>query len=399
MSEAVAAEPEMMDPPPAKGKGFDPGFVRNMKVIIGVVAIAFGIVISLVLALRGNSRDDTGVNVNAMNTGSVQTRKEDPTPAMQRKLEGVQQREAEEAMASGKTYIPKESIGATVPVAPLPAGPGPSTMQMNNAYVAPTQLDQKRVEGLRRQLDALFPSTIVSGSPRQSLEPDRNAQAAVRQAAPSGTPDAAATVKKNVVIPALEIVAGQMANPMNVGQGKTQFASARITAGKFAGAYLTGVATMTENESIEVAFKDMRIGNKAYKIDAIVLDEQTADSGLRGDVDRRILARYVLPMTVGFMQGYFKARSQTGTSAVLATGNFAASPTTAASAATAMGAVITTTPAPTMEQATAAGVAVGLQQAQSDVERNAALPIRSATNSGVPIGILFRTAVLEEVAQ
>ena len=376
----------------------DPGFARNIKIIVAIVLSAIVAVVLMIFVLNRKAQSDSGVNIDAMSRGSVSPRRDEPTPAMQKKLEGAQQMEADQALQEGKTYIPKESIGSTMPVGPVPMpAPGSSMIQTSTIY-APPVVDKQQQDGMRLQLGALFPSTTNQGAVRQTLEVDRNAP----QARPAEPPAAntVAPIKPKVLIPALEILVGKMTNPINVGQGKTTFASGNVTVGKFAGAYLIGTATMNEAEAIEVNFKEMRHNGKPYKIDAIVLDEQTADAGLQGSVDRRILARYVLPMTVGFAQGYFKARSETGTTQILNNGQFASFPTSAASSAmaSAAGAVIAGTPAPTLEQAAAAGLAVGLQQAQTDVQRNAALPIRSATNAGAPMGILFRTAV-EEATQ
>ena len=125
----------------------------------------------------------------------------------------------------------------------------------------------------------------------------------------------------------------------------------------------------------------MRLGNKGYKIDAIVLDEQTADAGVKGSVDRRILQRYVLPVALAAAQGYYQASSQTGSTILAVTTGTAAS----------------STPAPTSEQAQNAGIAAGLGIASKEVQKSAAEPIRSSVSRDMSIGILFRAAVKDEI--
>lgn len=394
MNEATMNEDSQEGAKDVFEKKIDPGFAKNVKIIAGVGITAIVVVVGLFVFMKPKSTVDTNVNMMAARGGPSQTTGAEPTPAMDKKLSERQSIEAKEAEKRGATYFPKESIGKTTPVetpAEVKVEPQPYGGSQYRPALQADPSDQMRLAGLKRQLDAIFPDSknqSGSGELRQTLSGERGQQqmGGLRQSLDQAGSPASATGTLNQgrkVITALEIHVGEMANPINVGQGKTSFASARITSGRFSGAYLIGTATLNDEETIETKFTDMRYGNQSFKIDAIVLDEQTADAGLRGDIDRRILQRYVLPVTLGTVQGYVTAKSQAGTTVVIGAG----------------GATQMSTPVPTEDQAVNAGIAVGLQQAQSDVQKEAQKPIRGATRRGLSVGILFRSDVMEGVSK
>ena len=376
----------------------DPSFARNMKIILGILIVAVVAVVFIVISFRSNTKSQTAVDLNAANMGTSQKVKMEQTPAMQDMLLKKQEEEVRDAKLNGQgIYIPKEAIGKTEQVPAPVANPVPlSNVQALPvaAVLPPDPMDAMRREGLKRQLDAMFPIAAgANGTLRQNLA-DANS-AAVPGASDvtsrqtlAGAAGAASAKSPGVsngrkIITALEIIPGVMANPINVGQGKTAFASARITAGKFTGAYLVGIATLTDEETIDTNFSVMRFGEKSYKISAKVLDEATADAGLHGQIDRRILERYVLPMTMGVVQGYVTAKSQAGSQVVIGVG----------------GATQMNVPVPTEDQAVNAGLGIGLQQAQSDIQKEAQKPIRGSTLRDAPMGILFLADVIEGAAQ
>lgn len=385
------------------GRQVDPGFKRNMKVIGGFM-VAVLVVVGVVLygaMSGGGTPSGKNANVVSIDQGMAagQAKPElEQTPAMQAKLQQMQQAEAEKAQREGRSYVPAEAIGKVEPVEPpAPVAPPPtaSTMQVsqNNMQVGGMSQDQMQAirEGLRTQLALIVPAQVSSGAPRQSLS-FRDAQESGRGNAPAaggapatpGAPAAASAVAGSnapTIVPPLEIVPARLANPITAIMGKPSYASAIITAGPLAGAFLTGTSTLNENETIETTFTTMRLGNKGYKVDAIILDEQTADAGVKGEMDRRILERYVLPVAVAAAQGYFTAASQTG-SQILAVST---------------GTAAVGSPAPTSEQARNAGAAAGLRIASQEVQKAANQPIRSSVTRDMTIGILFRAAVKEEI--
>lgn len=372
---------------------FDKGFTRNMKIIGGFLALVIVAVVIVVLMSSGGSKKNQG-NVS-LDTGMAQgqVKREDPTPAMQNMLRDAQLVEAEKARREGRSYVPAEAIGQTQPVSPVPdqqtAMPA-STMQnsVNNVHGGPANNteEMRRVRtALDTQLAQIFPSTVnAQGAVRQSVDYREKASSDQKSGASSSIQSVAAnTVGQSsggaTLIALNEIYTARLANPVTVAKGKSSYASAVLISGPYAGAFLTGTATLNENETIEIALNKMRIGKTGYTVDAIGLDEMTADAGINGSIDRRILQRWVIPIGVAMAQGYFTASSLTGTQVTSGTGGVLAS----------------STPAPTIEQARNAGLASGMQIAQREVQQAAQAPILASTPPNVTIGVLFRAEVKE----
>lgn len=402
-SQVIGSEPVDGIEPTAAKRPIDKGFLRNVKVIGGAVAVVSVIVVFVAYKSIGSSGSkvnesvsvNTGIPVGQMKNG------EDQTPAMQEKLRAQQLADAERARREGRSYIPEDPIGSVQPVTPAaerPSAPAPmpteSTMQVTMSNLATSsgygggQQDGNMRKALEAQMAMMFPTSVAEGGQARQSISRATTQAPASGSAASGAGQAQASAAGAAssgsaapVIQALEIHTAKLANPITAIKGKQAYSSAIITSGPFAGAFLTGTSTLNDVENIETVYNMMRIGNKAYRVDAIVLDEQTADAGMRGDIDRRILQRYVLPISVALAQGYFTAAAQTGTQVVSGTGGVLASQT----------------PAPTEEQALNAGRAAAMGIIQRDVQQAAQAPIRASVNRDMNIGILFRAPVKDEV--
>ena len=185
------------------------------------------------------------------------------------------------------------------------------------------------------------------------------------------------------MLPALTIAPAELTSDIRLPAGSQTFASARITAGPAAGAFLVGTAKVLD-EGLEIGFTQMRLGESVYRVDAIVLDETTASAAIEGNVDRRILQRYVFPVALAMAQGFFAAKSLTGSTIVAIGGGGAAIPAV-------------TTPPPSSEQARSAGIASGLDLASQQVQKSAQQPIVVSRGKSYPVGILFRAPVAEEL--
>lgn len=377
--------------PTSKKVKVDPGFARNLKIIAVVVIVALTATVAVILSTRQKKEPaSAAVDLSAAaKIGTAQPVTADPTPAMEKKIKAVQAIEADDAQAAGKSYVPKDPVGATIPVqsqnvpypGTAPQGPGQSTFQATNSL---DPQDQQRREGLKLQLANIFAAQVKTGAGRQTIEASRSSVEQAQQARqtlvePSAAPAGQRQVVRKALVNALDIIPAELASPLSVGQGRTSFASARIRGGALDGAYLIGTATFTEDEMLELQFNTMKVGSKSYKVDAIVLDEQTASAGMQGSVDRKLLQRYVVPTAMAAAQGFFKALSTVAQSNTIGLG----------------GAVTQSAPAPTKGQAQNAGMAAGLQVLSGDAGKMAGQPIRGTSERGAPIGLLFRTAVEE----
>jgi intracellular multiplication protein IcmE len=403
-SSAIDSHPEVAESQ-IGARRLDPGFSRNLKIIAGTLIVAILVVVALVMRLGGQEIKAAPRSDVSLGTPAGQMVSSELTPDMRKRLDAKQKEESSTAAQRNQSYIPPDLPSATSPVTAVGPAPGESSFAHAgapaNQYARTlSEEDQRRREGLNRQMAVLVgEESSVNGGVRQTIRAQD--EAAGRQvvpgvgplaAGPAGVvaPAAAGSVTQStaganaqaaakVLVPGLDIAAGELASSLRVPANASTFASARVTSGPAAGAYMIGTAKVVD-EGLEIAFTQMRLGEKVYKVDAIVLDETTAANALSGNVDRRLLQRYVLPVALAAAQGVALAKSLTGSTVVTVglTGSGIE------------------TPPPTAEQARAAGVAAGLQVASNEIQKNANAPIIVSKEMRSAVGILFRAPVTED---
>lgn len=374
----------------AQPRRMDPAFKRNLYVVGGVVAVCLTLV--LAVAMSGGSKQQQLVADSQLTLGSGQVQRvESVTPDMAAKLERKQAEESEDARRRGQTYIPPDNVGEVQPVA---MNAGPSNFAVGTAPVtthgsgSTGESDLRRREGLQRQLEGLLRESGVNSAVRQRIQAESGPTGSPQQAAPRSTAVAGAAAAlspqplRREVIGGLTIHAAELTSDIKIPSNASGFATGRITAGPAAGAFLTGTAKVVD-EALEITFNQMRLNGRVYQVNARVLDETTAGAAIEGNVDRRLLQRYVFPVVLAAAQGFYTARAQTGSTVVV------------------VGAGSTTgtgieEPPPSTEQARAAGIAAGMQIAGQEVQKQAQAPIVVSRERGFPVGVLFNTAVTEE---
>ena len=359
-----------------------PGFKRNM-LIIGAVALGAIVILAVILMRSGSSKQASATGSNLEMGMGQAARADNMSPEMKRKLEAKQREEAAAAADRNKSYVPPDAPAVMQPV----AGPGQSEYALGSAPVtkyarsSSTEADARRREGLTRQLAALV-DPPSDGGVRQSIRASAPAAGASAAAVDSRAAASAPGANRRVLIPGLEIVAAVLSSELKIPAGSSGFASARIMNGPAKGGFLVGQARVI-GEGLQIAFTQLRLGGKVYAVDAIALDENTASSAVSANVDHRVLQRYVFPVVLAAAQGFYTALAQTGSTVVnvdLGTAGIA-------------------TPAPTEEQARAAGIASAMNIAQAEVQRAAAAPIIVSREMSYPVGLLFRAPVYEDGAK
>ena len=376
------------------GRKVDPGFRRNLLIIGGTLLAAVLVAVLVVVTRKPapSATNQAGGAVIGVQPGGGSQTDGALTPQMQQMLREQQIAEAEKARKENKPYIPPDS-GA---VEPIPAAPAPGTVPdlTPAAYAAEQQAlynqqaphqedpaaaaanDRKR-QGLKAQMEAL----VNARAPEQKIarvQFDAPKPAAGGATNGSSSPASGSGQDAAVVVDSLEIFAGSTASPVDT--YKTAYASARITSGALAGAFLTGRSTLV-NEGLQTNYTRMRWNGRSFKVDAIALDEKTATDAVEANLDRRYLQRYVMPVLFAAAGGYAAAKAQTGSTVVVGIG----------------GSTVATDP-PSEKQAANAGIAAGMGIAQSAIEREAQRPIQATLPAGQPIGIMFRAPVLESDA-
>ncbi len=388
MSDTTLESPVVQESGGTKRR-LDPSTKRNF-ILVGVGFVGLVLAFALIVVWFGGDEQQARPSKIAMGT-SQNLPAGETSPAVQAMLEQQQAAEARAAAARGTSYIPPDTHAKTEPLAsPEPMGmPESNHAAATNAVrqdVANTlsESDQRRRAGLSRQLAALIPSD-TSETVRERVSSEGTAredrQVAASQASPGAGEAAAARSISRTVLPMHHIAGAELANELQVPANRAVFASLRINTGPAAGAYLTGTARVID-ESLEISLTQMSLNDKAYAIDAIVLDQQTANNAIAGNVDRRIFQRYVMPITLAVAQGFFDAKSKGGTQIVGIPG--------------VEGAAAVTQQPPTIEQARAAGVSKGLEIATQEVQKSAQAPIVVSAPRGIPVGLLFRKAVTED---
>lgn len=381
----------------------DPTFKRNLLIIGGLL---FGVTVAVValLMVRSNSRATPGGEVGFKVSSATQTTGEDSplSPAMRAAIIEKQRQESAAAKARGDhVHMPAETLGAVTPIRdqeeqalqqrqPMPhpnSGSGASAEGMSQAEV---EMWQRRREGLQRQLDGLI-RTMDEQRPEKTervlfTQPAQPQQTGGPSGQMGGTQFVGATVGQTgpagsagqsglELVGGLEIAVGELASPVDT--YKTNYTSARIVAGKLAGALLTGTVKVYE-EGVQSHFTGMRFNGQYYQIDAIALDERTSTDALEARVDRRYLERFVFPVAMAAVGAYSQAKAERGSTVIV-------SPN---------GSVGVETPAPSSEQARNAGISAGIRIIGQEAAKEAAKPLRFHLADATPVGILFRQPVL-----
>ena len=93
----------------------------------------------------------------------------------------------------------------------------------------------------------------------------------------------------------------------------------KVISGKLNGDTLIGSAVKNEDDSVTITFNKISTtgeDGKSFAISAIALDPVTGDAGLTGDVNHKIMQRFVLPMTAVAVGTYGQLIAQTNQTAV-----------------------------------------------------------------------------------
>jgi len=385
------------------GRKVDPAFKRNILIIGGIFGAA-AIVVAALVMMRSGKTEKPGSNVDL---GLAQATQGNPegeqlSPAMKSAITAKLEAERKKKLAEGQAVVmptetvePVQSIEKTATPSPATVDqtmhPAGTTMTPPPPALSPEETARlaMRRQGLANQVGALL--TVMDGSkqaparltfsPAQQAAQQQASQAPRMAQAPGGSAQTVSftPAKPSLVIDEGEIVAAEVASPIDT--YRTNYASARIVAGKLDGAILFGSCKQQE-EGLQIQYTRMRVGDQTYVIDAIALDQKTSTDAMDASVDRRYLQRWVFPVLSAAVGGFMRAKSQTGSTVVVL-------------GADGTGVAV---PAPNADQARAAAGAAAFGIVQREVDREAAKPYQLRLDANTPIGILFRQPVAAKVA-
>lgn len=358
-------------------KKVDPGFKRNL-IVIGLVFLgALVLFAGFILMMRGGAKaiTETKSSITIQDGGAVPS-SDGLTPAMREKLTRAQQRESQEAGEKGVSYIPPDILPEKTEAPQQPVA------QQQIAYAQPVNdpgRDRRNQERLQAA-QAMLTSMLQRPAPErvQVAKIDSPAAAA---SAPVSAASAPGMKDDFMVADIMEIAGARLTSPVDTDM--SSFASAEITTGDKAGAQLIGTVKLSGN-GVEFKFTGMRHKNKTYPINAIALDQDTSTSAVQGNLDRKLLTRYVFPVLMAYTGAYATARSQVATTTTsIGYGNVGGGADYGVSR-----------PAPTNQQAQAAGVAAAVQLGNQAIGKGASEPVRVTMDTNTAIGVMFREPVM-----
>lgn len=390
----INPEPATEEAAPVK-RSFDKGFKRNVLILGGVFGAAIIVVIFIVVgANKKNSNNGaqggSTIPVPVITAGATPTAM---TQSEEQRLGRVQGKESDAAREVGNTYIPKElpvnlqSLGAPdiKTNGPGPGAYSPQPMpsgQQDQKSAADSQREGMIAQGLARQLSAIL--THGEPPPIQSAGPYANAATAAASAAvatvasnAASAASAPATLPEDL-IKGMTIAGARLASPLDT--AKTDFASAEITSGPLAGAYLIGKGRMVGEDGVQIVFNRMKFKDQMYAVNVTALDNSTSSEAMGADIDRKTLSRYVMPIIFSTAQAYLLAVARPAQTAI----------------ATAGVAVTVATPGATAREAAAAGIAAGMAKAAEGLSQSkpsAYMPIDTS------IALLFNESVLKRTTK
>ena len=370
-------------------KTLDPSAKRNLMIVGGTTLAAVVVVgfVGMQMA-SGPQLRETGLPATQVQTGGIgaqSTPTGDLTPEDLQRLDRVTQRQAEEAAAAGRTFIPSNlplnREPASPEPAPLPAQAPPPGVNysVSGGQAGMSQADAERfqlmLQGLERQLTRIAevhaaPPTVSAARYESRDEPAR-APVGQPAAAPAQTvAQASPALAVEPLVEGLHLAAAELLSPIDT--DKTSFVSARMASGPLAGATLYGVVQMVSDQGVRVRFNRMLAQGRSYSVNAIALDPAVSHDTLSADIDRKVLERYVLPLIGDTAKAFLQAIGQAGQQVVVGPGNTP----------------VVVQPEASTRQAAAQGAAAGIDRAMEEFGRSRANP-RASLPAGAPIGVLF----------
>jgi|GEM_PF-6866021 len=323
-------------------KKFDPAASRNLKII--AVAMAMALAASIMIFSHLNKKkDESGAaaipqdsNIVSNNSAAPDGHDNIAAPAgISNMVVDSNNAAAAAAKANGGSFVPEFTApitsekekqrnmprtenSRTSPQADNKSGAMP-TYQSNVAPV-PTPAESsviKQQDDSMRQKMAQYQQlvsawtygdqSIIHNDTTNTASTSKPTQ---NQAASSATPSSAQG--KKILLHAGESVYASIDMSIDTDQPSAVFAT--IQSGALNGATLIGTAKQNPDDSVAVAFSKLSIpGKPAISIQAEAIDGSTGRGALTGDVNHKIVQRFILPMVSAAMGAYGQVQSQQGT--------------------------------------------------------------------------------------
>lgn len=369
---------------PAQKRSFDPGFRRNMFIVGGAILVGIAVIATITLTARAKIDESKPKIAETSIGGGSGLNSSSPTaltPAEEARLSRVQTKESDAASEKKDTYIPRDIPAKTAPLAnDSGSGPGPG-YNINVGERSVQAVDQQRELAIKKGLEIQLAGLIARMEPPGTQQapayqaPQGSAQATPAQAAASGSAPASAGANPSVLVRGLSIIGARLVSACDT--EKTQFVTSEVNSGPLSGAYLVGQCRLVGESGVQVTFNRMTFVGETYAVNVTALDSATSSDSVAANIDRKLLARYVMPVVFTTLQAYMSAVARPQVS-VTSSANTVPQVVTAAS---------------TGREAAAAGIAAGIGKAGeslSAAKPTAFIPIDA------PLALLFNEPVLRK---
>lgn len=320
-------------------KKFDPTASRNLKMIAGVAVLAIAVSL-MIFSHLSKKKDESGAaaipqdnNIVSNNSAVPDGHNNIAAPAgISNMVADSNNAAAAAAKASGGSFVPEFTApiidekqhakqrpedSQSSPQASNKAGAMPA--YQSNVAPVPTPSEStatKQQEDSMRQKMAQYQQLVSAwtyGDQAIVRNDAANADNNVKQQPQSHATTATSSPQgKKILLHAGESVYASIDMSIDTDQPSAVFAT--IQSGALNGATLIGTAKQNPDDSVAVAFSKLSIpGKPAISIQAEAIDSSTGRGALTGDVNHKIVQRFILPMVSAAMGAYGQVQSQQGT--------------------------------------------------------------------------------------
>ncbi len=238
------------------------------------------------------------------------------TPAMQQAFREDEERRVEAAMRNNSSVSPvisrpmspREAVQQPeVAVRAVPAEAPPAQQIAMAPRATPEMIDAIR----QQQRELIQKWAQKPKSAQIKMNDEKQNQGAASQAEPSGSVSAASAAQGPVLARAVAIyyaVAGNSANSDRPGPVKAKLLSGPLKDAELIGSF------QRVDEVLVIKYTTLSMPDGTEKqVDGYAIDPNSAEPGVAGEVDRRYMERYVLPLAASFIQGFGQAVARAGT--------------------------------------------------------------------------------------
>ncbi|HGO6128552.1 MULTISPECIES: DotG/IcmE/VirB10 family protein [Burkholderia cepacia complex] len=365
-----------------------PGFMRNAKVIGGIVVLA--VVCAGVAYAAMKHRKDQAAQFDIPTVDSQGGTPSQETPHYTQALNSQNQEGLAKAQKTGSTFVPALSDNSQLE----------QQLQQRNDNTPPERIDYQHPGGSQQaqqaqQLPPLpAPSPGVSqqlqslanqwDNPPQSQEVlglqkqgEQTAAATAAQRDMTGAPTGAAQARTAVIKDSAKYYA-HLENGIDTSVPSDVLAV--LDQGPCKGSELRGTGKLT-NQSVSATFSTMTCQGRTVAIDAVALNDKTLSNALPADIDHHIPERVLIPGILGALGAAGSVYSNAGSTVTQ----------------NAIGGVTqVNNPNPSGKQLIGAGVSGGIQGMQGVIQQEvSSIPaITGRVEMNTPVLILFRQDVI-----